>query len=142
MIAAVLAVFVAASVLDLMGKDIPLWMFPLAAGFRGIYFCVHGTGSGFLVCTLSALILFLIYYIAARFGSMGGADCLGAAVLGFTLGYYGLFAAVAASVLSIPQAAFATRKKQAYPFLPYLLAGFLIVLAYLYIQGNEIPLFL
>lgn len=144
MIAIVLFLLIIASIFDAKTGMVPLWIAPAALVARFCYLCIHPDLYTILWDVFVGLGLFVFYYLYAFYeGRLGGADCMIIATVGFSLGYYGLYTTMLAALLSIPHILVARkRQNQTYPFIPYISAGYILMLFILgEIYGMHIPFF-
>ena len=142
MIAVGMVTLLAASWLDIRGKNIPLWITPVAFIPRMIYLLSHFNIEDFSISVFMGLILFIFYCFFARFGVLGGADCLMILLVGFYLGLYGLHAAFFATICSIPHMIIAYRRDKLYPYIPYIFLGYVLAVFYMCYLGEEIALWI
>lgn len=134
-----------ASILDILKKEIPVWLSLATLVFRGGYLLIAGREFVILESILSGVFLFLFYYLFAKFGSLGGADCLVILSAGFFLGLYGIYAALFSAILSIPHILLAKKRpkrERDYPYIPYILGGVLLALSLMFIRGIEVTFFM
>lgn len=77
-----------------------------------------------------SIIVFIMLFIMAFFGNLGGADCLIGSVCGLYLGVYALWGMLIAFILSLPYTIFMKirNNEQEYAFIPYILMGMLITI--------------
>ena len=120
-----------ASILDIKGRPIPLWISipPLLAELS---FLILARSWQFLLYRLGCMtILFLLLLACAIIGHLGGADVIYGASFGLYLGLSGFYAVLAALLFSLPYTAYMKyrRNEKPYPFLPYMLAGLLVTLS-------------
>ncbi|MCR1989768.1 prepilin peptidase [Blautia coccoides] len=137
-------ILTAASISDIRSREVPIKLTVLSNAVRIIYLAVSKNRQVLLESLISAAAVFAVMFLIAYYGNLGGADCLLGETIGFYLGLYGLYAVIIATLLSMPQAAYKSFKhdKSPYPFVPYLMAGFLIVLGWQYFTGINIVFFL
>lgn len=145
MIAAVTIILLIASVYDIKTKTVPLWITPCALSIRLVYLVTNimqGTQvrGELKECMIAAFILFIVLYIGALVSNLGGADCLMAGIIGFALGLPGILAVAIGFGLALPYTIYmkATDNEHEYAFVPYLFAGFLIAIAFIYNTGGSV----
>ena len=115
------------SVLDIKGKDIPLKIHAILASAQIIILAVTEDAYTITGRLLYAAAVFGIFFAGNLFFGLGGADTLAAASSSIGIGAGGLIMAMAALILSLPYAICRKRKgKGEYPFIPFLLAGYII----------------
>lgn len=119
----------AATIYDLLGKPIPIWLTVVGISIKAyelITYEPYNLREHIFTSTICAIILFGVAY----FGNLGGADCLIGTLIVFQMGMYGIVALVVSFILAIPYAVYMKikNKEKEYPFIPYMMAGALIVL--------------
>lgn len=121
----------AASIIDLLGNPIPIWFTILGVSIKVwelFRYEPYNLREHFFAALISAIILFGV----AFFGNLGGADCLIGTLIVFQMGIYGIVALIISFVLAIPYAAYMKIKdnEKEYPFIPYMMAGVLLISYY------------
>lgn len=127
-------ILIIASLFDLFNQmTIPLSLGVIALLLRGTEIIIFEKDK-MLECLLIGVALGILFFVGALLGAYGGADSVYATIVGFYLGYYGMYAVLISSVLSLPYALYLKKKKDkgdiknaAYPFVPYLLVGTTLV---------------
>ena len=77
-----------------------------------------------------AVLMFIMLFIMAYLGNLGGADCLIGAMCGLYIGIYALYGMIIAFALAIPYTLQMKVKEEEkeYAFIPYILIGMLVVM--------------
>ncbi len=133
-----------ASVCDIRAGLVPLWIGPAAVCLRILYLLSY-VQNPFLIleCFLVGGGLFLFYCFFAKYGTLGGMDCIAILICGLSIGIYGLYTGILAALLSIPHILIASkRENKDYPFIPYIFCGFILSLLIMRLQGIMVPLLL
>lgn len=121
-----LAFLAVASYFDFQKREIPYAVSLGMVGY-GLIFCViFKTFSNIL----TAAVIFLILFLMCRFSGLGGADAILGAASGLIIGMNASWALFLAFLFSLPRAYLSTRDKVEYPFVPYILFGYLIVMVW------------
>ena len=132
MILLFLFILLIAAIYDGLTTEIPLWLFFAALVGRIVDLIFFAdriwiyVGMGFMA--------FLITYLAARMGMIGGADALYYGLCGLYFGLYWLYVALFSCILSIPHGLI---RKKGYPMLPYIFAGAVIITIWNQIGGMK-----
>lgn len=133
-----------ASLYDIRAGLVPLWIGPAAVCLRILYLLSY-VQNPFLIleCFLVGGGLFLFYCFFAKYGTLGGMDCIAILICGLSIGIYGLYTGILAALLSIPHLLIASkRENKDYPFIPYIFCGFILSLLIMRRQGITVPLLL
>lgn len=144
MIGIILIFLFIASYSDLKSRTIPLWIHPVLLGTRLSYFMIHPESPEWTESLLTAIFLFLLFYLFARLQMIGGGDVLIAADIGFSFGLQGMAAIIYGLLFCIPYIIYLTKSKKKskkYPLVPFLFLGVCINIIMQLSQGQEIPWF-
>lgn len=119
--------FLLAAVWDFKTLEVPLWI-PLLLFLNRCYF-LFTTPAMLWEDIFGMIVCFSIFGISMIFSHIGGADALIAGMIGFYLGLQGLSAILLSLLLCLPYLIWMHWKKRehAYPFIPFLVAGYLII---------------
>ena len=86
----------------------------------------------FVSSFICGLFLFLLSCICMKYGKLGGADALISFLIGYALQIDGIIAVMLAYCMALPYMIYLhfSKKKNEYPFVPYLTVAYLLVLIY------------
>lgn len=128
-----------ASVLDLLGKPIPVFLTVIGVMIKAVellYYKPELITEHFFAALMAAIILFGV----AFFGNLGGADCLIGTLVVFQMGVYGIIALIVSFILAMPYALYMRirNKEQEYPFIPYIAVAVFLVSIYILKTGGHL----
>jgi len=141
MVAVELLILLIASICDIHTRTVPLSLTPVAIGATTFYLLFEymqtGNTASIFVSFGCGIGILTFFYISMKLTKIGGADCLIASTIGFSLGCYGLWALLFAFLLNLPYvAALKVQKNEhEYPFVPFLTAGYIGALIFMCQQG-------